>query len=97
MIDVRITANLIEEYSKGPRIMSQQRPYGRQMYSTYTQHLPPYHQWVADWSPVRFLNWGSDIGSHTRSLIDVVLKNRNPVQQGFLKGEKGGKIVKNLL
>ena len=82
-IDVRITRNLIEGYTKGERIMSHRRLYGKQRYATREEHMPPNHQWVAEWSPERFLKWGAEIGIHTKALLERILLKRKPVQHGY--------------
>lgn len=81
-IDVRITRNLIEGYYKGNRIMSHRRLDGKQRFSTCPEHMPPNHRWVAGWSPERFPQWGAEIGTHTKALLERILLKRTPVQHG---------------
>lgn len=81
-IDVRITRNLIEGDHKGTRITAHRRLYGRQRPSAREEHMHANHQWVAGLSPERFLQWGTEIGSSTRAILERILLKRAPVQPG---------------
>ena len=82
-IDVRITANLIEGFYQGKRIMSHRRLYGKARFATCKDHMPANHQFVAEWSPERFLQWGAEIGVHTKEILENILLKRTPVQHGY--------------
>lgn len=69
-LDVRITDTSVEVMHKGQRVSLHPR-HGKGRFVTLTEHMPKAHQAHQNWSPGRFLNWATDIGSAT--LADAIL------------------------
>ncbi len=52
-------------------------------HTTLTEHMPPAHQAVQEWTPARFLHWAQNIGPHTTQLIQTMLSSRRHPQQAY--------------
>lgn len=52
-------------------------------HTTVAVHLAPAHQAVAGWNAPRFLEWAAQIGPHTQTTIERVLRARAHPQQGY--------------
>lgn len=52
-------------------------------HTTDPQHMPKAHQKHLEWSPQRFLQWGADIGEHTRFVIEYQLTARRHPEHGY--------------
>jgi len=52
-------------------------------YTTLHIHMPPHHQFYAQWSPERFIKWAQSIGDDVAEMIQVVLKSREHPEQAF--------------
>ena len=81
-LDLRITASTVEVMHKGNRVASHLR-YGKERFSTLTEHMPKSHQAHRDWSPGRFLNWAGDIGPCTAQVVKQQLENRPHPEHGY--------------
>jgi transposase len=82
-LDVRITENTIEVFNKGERVASHPRSWLKGGHTTLDAHRPEAHQHYGDWSPERFMSGAEKIGSATRQVITVVLKERRHPEQGY--------------
>ena len=54
-IDVRITENIVECFSKGKRIASHRRSLRKGRHTTLKAHMPASHRYYADWTPERII------------------------------------------
>lgn len=73
----------VEIYFNNKRVASHLRsrqPYG---YSTHTEHRPKNHQYVAGWSPERFIKWAQKIGPEAEQVITHMLDNRKHPEQAY--------------
>ena len=52
-------------------------------YTTIKEHMPDHHQFVMDWNPGRFINWGEQIGKATGEYIQKVLNKRSYPEQAY--------------
>ena len=77
------TKSYVEIYSKGERIALHQRNYRKYSYTTVKHHMPSAHQFVADWSPEKFLSWATDIGPPTKAVIEKILESKAHPEQGY--------------
>ena len=83
-VDVRITKNLIEIYSRNIKIASHIRLYGRKgQYSTQTPHMPKEHQEYLEWNGDRFRRWAMKIGENTYTVVDAMLRSKITEQQAY--------------
>ncbi len=77
------TAGAVEIYHDNIRVAFHQRDYKKYGYTTLKQHMPPEHQFYAEWSADKFLSWGAKIGEDTHLLIKAVLKSRKHPEQAY--------------
>ena len=82
-LDARMTENTIEVFSKGERIASHPRSRQKGHHTTLNAHRPEAHQHYGNWSPERFINWATKIGSATRQVIEGVLHRQHYPEQGY--------------
>jgi len=52
-------------------------------YTTIKEHLASTHQFIADWSPERFIGLASEIGAPVEEFIKLVLINKPHPEQGY--------------
>jgi transposase len=81
-IDVRLTATMVEVFTKGERVASHRRSPRTGGFTTLPEHMPLSHQRHRDWTPERFLTWAQTLGPHTRTLVAQLLQRRYP-EQGY--------------
>ena len=82
-VKIIYTKSMVEIYLNLERIACHARdrtPFG---YSTFTEHMPSSHQFVADWSPGKFLKWAGDIGKPTLELVNHILQRKAHPEQGY--------------
>jgi len=77
------TKSTVEVYYKYNRIATHQRNYKPYMYTTNSEHLASTHQFVADWSATRFIDWATDIDSAVAEFIIKIIDSRNHPEQAF--------------
>ena len=82
-VDVRVTARIVEIFHRGKRVSVHQRRYIGTRHSTDPDHMPSSHRHYAEWTPERFLRWGSKIGPNTEGLIAAVLARRKHPEQSY--------------
>ncbi len=73
--------SVVEIYYDERRIAFHQRIYARYQYTTIKEHLPSSHQYMADWTPTRFINWGRQIGTYCEEFITKILEKRSHPDQ----------------
>lgn len=82
-LDARFTQDTVEVFFKNKRIASHVRSYKKHKHTTVKQHMPKRHQFYAEWTPERMLNWAEKIGTATAKLCEVIMQSRAHPQQGF--------------
>lgn len=82
-VDIRATERTIEIYYRRQRQASHPRSHAPGRHTTQREHMPPAHQYLADWSPERFQRWAGEIGSQTHCLISAILDSRRHPQQAY--------------
>lgn len=81
-LDVRLTASMVEVFHKGNRVAAHPREIpGR--HATTPEHMPKSHRAHAQWSPGRFMNWATDIGPATLSVVRHQLHDRPHPEHGY--------------
>ena len=73
VVDVRMTATLVEIFYDQERVASHLRASRPQMWMTDPHHRPAHHQAVLDWTPDRFHAWAGQFGPATTHVIDQIL------------------------
>jgi transposase len=83
LVQVRMTAYVIECIFKGRRVASHVRSHLRGKHTTLLEHMPEAHKRHAQWSPTRLLSWAAKIGQGTRNVVQWNLENRPHPEQGY--------------
>lgn len=83
VVDVRLTASVVEVLHKGARVASHVRSLVACKHTTMTGHMPKSHQQHLEWTPQRLLNWGERIGPATASLIGRLLNDKPHPEMGY--------------
>lgn len=82
-LDARLSAHVVELFSKGQRVASHPRSALKGRHSTITAHMPKAHQQYADWTPQRLVRWATTAGEATARVVETILTTRPHPQQGF--------------
>ncbi len=82
-VEVHATARTVALFHQGQRIASHPRSERKGGHSTCTEHMPPAHQAMHDWSPQRFLNWAGEIGPETQALVTALLQEKRHIEQSY--------------
>ena len=72
-VDVRATHSTIEVFYHHQRIASHKRLWGKTVYATIKEHMPPDKLFFVDWDRDRFLSWAEKMGCATRRVIEAIL------------------------
>jgi transposase len=83
VVDARLTENIVEVFFEGTRLCSHARLYGRDLYSTKEEHMPPNHQQYVQWNGERFRKWAEKIGHNTAAVVEGILTRYKVEQQGY--------------
>jgi len=70
-------------YYDNVRIIQHRRDRTPNGYTTLHTHMPPQHQFYAQWSPERFTKWAQSIGDDVAEMIRIVLKKKKHPEQAF--------------
>jgi transposase len=82
-LDVRLSAQVVELFSKGKRVASHRRSPLKGRHSTVAAHMPTAHQRYAEWTPQRLIHWAAHSGPATAQVVETILASRPHPQQGF--------------
>ena len=82
-INIRFTISRMECWYQGRQIAIHVRNYRKGAHTTISEHMPKSHRKHMEWTPGRFLNWASQIGFSTTSLVKYLLENRPHPEQGY--------------
>ena len=82
-VDVRATDQTLELFYHNQRIASHKRLWGKQQYSTVSEHMPPNKRFFVDWDRDRFLKWAQSIGIATKTTILTILDKAVIEQQAY--------------
>jgi transposase len=80
---VRITDSTVECFFKGARVAAHVRSRLKGKHTTLPEHMPRAHRKHMKWTPGRLLNWGQNIGTGTRAVVQWQLENRPHPEQGY--------------
>ncbi len=79
----RITGRTVEVYHRGKRVAAHVRSSSNRGHTTVREHMPSSHRRYADWTPERIRRQAGEIGRHTATLVDVIMRERTHPEQGF--------------
>lgn len=82
-LDIRYTQNMIEIFYKNNRIASHIRASSKNQHTTIKEHMPKQHQFYAQWTPQRIIDWAIKIGPATAKFAETLMSSRAHPQQGF--------------
>ena len=77
------TSANVEIYYKYNRIALHQRNYKAYNYTTIKEHLASTHQFITDWTPQRFINWGASIDEIVKLFITNLLEKKQHPEQAY--------------
>jgi len=77
------TSATVEIYHKYNRIAVHKRSIKAYNYTTQTDHLASSHQFITDWTPQRFINWGASIDDSVREFISRLLETKQHPEQSY--------------
>jgi transposase len=83
MLDVRVTAHIVEGFHKGQRVASHPRSSQKGRHTTLPEHMPQAHRSHAQWTPQRLIDWAAKTGPATGAAVEAILRGRAHPQQGF--------------
>lgn len=77
------TKSTVEIYYKYNRIATHPRHYKPYVYTTNPEHMASTHQFVADWSASRFLDWAGGIDPSVGEFIMKIIDSKNHPEQAY--------------
>ena len=77
------TKSTVQIYYKYNRIATHPRHYKPYVYTTNPDHMASTHQFVADWSASRFLDWASGIDPSVGEFILKIIDSKNHPEQAY--------------
>lgn len=83
IVEVRITASVIEILYQGKRVASHRILPGKGKFSTLTEHRPAAHQKYLQWTPSRIISWAAETGPKTAELAKMTMEQKPHPEQGY--------------
>jgi transposase len=83
VVELRMTASVVEVLYSGRRVASHPRSSSRNSFSTDAAHMPESHRRYAQWTPGRIVTWAGRTGPQTAALVAEILSSRPHPEQGF--------------
>ncbi len=77
------TKSTVEIYYKYNRIATHPRHYKPYVYTTNPEHMASTHQFIADWSASRFLDWAGGIDPSVGEFIMKIIDSKNHPEQAY--------------
>ena len=82
-VKLLFTCATVEIYHKYNRIAVHKRSLKPYNYTTQTEHLASTHQFMTEWTPQRFIDWGASIDQHVKEFITRLLEQRLHPEQAY--------------
>ena len=77
------TSNRVEIYYNYNRIATHQRSFKPYNYTTVKEHMASTHQFLTEWSPQYFIDWGNNIDSQVGDFITNLIKAKPHPEQAY--------------
>lgn len=77
------TEKTVEIYQDNIRIAVHSRVRGTNKYTTTPEHMPSHHRIVAEWSPEKFIDWGTKRGLQVKNMAELMLNTVKHPEQAF--------------
>lgn len=82
-VKIVYTSTTVEIYHKYNRIAVHKRIKSPYNYTTVKEHLASTHQFVTDWRPQRFIDWGASIDDSVKEFIIKLLEKKQHPEQAY--------------
>ena len=82
-VKIMFTSNSVEIFHNYNRIATHKRNYRPYNYTTVTEHMPTTQQFLTDWNPQKFINWGNSIDSAVGKFISNLLEVKQHPEQAY--------------
>ncbi len=82
-VEVRVSGRIVNVYAAGKRVASHARSSLQAKHTTLTEHMPEAHRHQANWTPERFEQRSSDVGTATHRIVHQMLNAKRHPQQNF--------------
>jgi len=82
-VKLMYSTSYVEIFHRYNRIALHKRVYNRYGYTTVKEHLASTHQFLTEWTPQRFINWGKSIDSNVEQLIINILEKKQHPEQAY--------------
>ena len=82
-LEARITTMVVEILHRGQRVASHVRCSRRGGFTTDPAHMPAAHRAHAEWTPMRLIHWGQQIGVATAAVVIRLLEERKHPEHGY--------------
>ncbi|MFC2138757.1 IS21 family transposase [Bacteroidota bacterium] len=82
-VKIMYTTCKVEIYYKYNRIALHQRNLKAYNYTTIKEHLASTHQFITEWTPQRFINWGESIDESVKLFITNLLEKKQHPEQAY--------------
>jgi len=83
VLELRVTAKVVEVLHRGARVTSHMRCAHKGGYSTQVEHLSVAHRKHLEWTPQRLVHWAQSIGSATGALVERLLASHRHPEHGY--------------
>ena len=82
-VKIMYTESSVEVYYKYNRIALHKRSLKPFNYTTLKEHLASTHQFITEWTPQRFINWGASIDENVKEFITRLLEKKQHPEQSY--------------
>jgi transposase len=82
-VTLAYTQSSVSIYYKNERIAFHRRDFKKYGYTSVKEHLPSQHQFIAEWSPDKFIRWALSIDPVVESFIKKVLESKVYPEQAY--------------
>lgn len=82
-VKIMYTEDSVEVYHKYNRIALHKRNLKPFNYTTKKEHLASTHQFITEWTPQRFINWGASIDPDVKEFITRLLEKKQHPEQSY--------------
>jgi hypothetical protein len=82
-VKILYTTTTVEIYHKYNRIAVHKRSFKPYNYTTLTEHLATTHQFMTEWTPQRFINWGASIDEPVKEFVNRLLEQKLHPEQAY--------------
>lgn len=83
VVDLRVTAHIVECLCNNQRVASHARSVRRGAHTTVEEHMPKAHRAHMQWTPGKLLNWAVSIGPATRDVVQHQLTHKPHPEMGY--------------